>query len=852
MSSKRFQAAVFALYFALLFAPADAAKAQTIAQASPAAEANAPAPAIDAPFQLDSMIVNAQNNYQHGRYKDAIELFEKAQHFADKSAYQSAQISLGLAESYRSLGRYKEAEALFKSAIEEAEQSDKKHLNKKYKASKKRASDLIPTMMSNLSVLYLDQSRFPECEAILNSSIAIGTKKVGPNNFNLALPLNGLTRLYLKWGKLSEAKAVNDRTMLLFSTPQSKQNWLYAYTAFNLAQILNEKGRYKEAEALYKATLLGLQSLIGFEHEHIAIVLEPLGELYRKQSRYAEARKTFQQVRKIREAALTKEHPDYGKALLDLALVCRDEGRYAKAEELCKSATKIIERSLGQNNVEISKCWITQASIARYQGRYSEAEELARRALELDEKLVTADHPAVAHDMVELGGILADERKYDQAEAMLNKALKISKEKLGADHPDIALTVRSLAEIYLAQKDYAKAEPMFRSSLQLAEKTLGADNSQVANILRDLSELLTVQQKYDEAEPLLKRVLTTDEKLFGQKSPQVARDLEALAALYTKQNKNDLAAPLLKQSKEITAALPGAAEVQNYATSALAGSSQDKKVADKWALVVGISNFKDSTINLKYAAKDATDFKNFLVTQENFAADHVRLLTDSNATKEQITSQLGQGWLGKRAQPDDLVVVYVSSHGSPSLEEVGVNFLVAHDTDKYKLVSTGIPMQWLTKIIQEQVHSKRVVVILDVCHSGSAGEEKKTADVDDDDDSAAADSASKGLMRVTEMDASKLNVGSGQVVLCSSLADQVSWESKNYPNSIFTRKLMEALQCKGKDTSLNEAFDKLRTLVSAEVLSDRGAVQTPSLYNKSWTGGDPVLAVPPSAPRSGK
>jgi uncharacterized caspase-like protein len=393
---------------------------------------------------------------------------------------------------------------------------------------------------------------------------------------------------------------------------------------------------------------------------------------------------------------------------------------------------------------------------------------------------------------------------------------------------------------------------MFRNSLQLAEKTLGQDSAQVVNNLRDLCELLTLQKKYDEVEPLLKRVLSTDEKLFGQKSPQVARDLEALASLYSKQNKKELADPLLIKAREITAALPGAAEVNSYATAALTGSAQDKKVADKWALVIGISNFKDSTINLKYAAKDATDFKNFLVTQENFSADHVRLLTDNHATKDEITSQLGQGWLGKRAQPDDLVVVYVSSHGSPSLEDVGVNFLVAHDTDKYKLVSTGIPMQWLTKIIQEQVHSKRVVVILDVCHSGSAGEDsKKSADVDDIDDSVDSDASSKGLMRV-KMDASKLNVGSGQVVLCSSLADQVSWESKNYPNSIFTRKLMEALQCKGKETSLNEAFDKLRTLVSAEVLSDRGAVQTPSLYNKSWTGGDPVLAVPPSAPRSGK
>jgi tetratricopeptide (TPR) repeat protein len=848
MKSKRLLTALIGVSFALLPSICLAADSPDKKSAS--------AKSLDATLdamQLETLIAEGQTNYQHGRYKDAIQSFEKAQQIGAETSYQKALISLGLAESYRSIGRYQEAETLFKSAIAEAEEEDKKHLNKKYKANKKRASDLVPTMMSDLSVLYLDQSRFPECEEVLKSSLAIGIKKVGPNNTALALPLNGLTRLYLKWGKLSDAKATNDKTMALFANPRSKQSWLYAYTAFNLAQILNEKGNYKAAEALYKATLLGVQSLMGFDHEHVAIVLEPLGELYLKQSRYSEARKTFQQVRKIREAKLTKEHPDYGKALLDLALVSRDEGRYAKAEDLCKQATKIIERSLGQNNVEISKCWITQASIARYQGRYAEAEELARRALQLDEKLLTADHPSVAHDMVELGNIFADERKFTNAESLLNKSLKISKEKLGADHPDIALTTRSLAEIYFAQKDYAKAEPMFRSSVELAEKTLGSESAQVINSLRDLSKLLIVQEKYDQAEPLLKRILSADEKLFGANSPQKARDLEALASLYTKQNKTDLATPLIKQSKEIAAALPGGAAVQNYTAATLASSAQDKKVADKWALVVGISNFKDTSINLKYAAKDATDFKNFLVSQENFADDHVMLLTDAGATKEAIISKLGDGWLGKHAKEGDLVVVYVSSHGSPSQEEVGVNFLVAHDTDKFKLVSTGLPLQWLTKIIQEQVHSKRVVVVLDVCHSGSAGEDnKKVSEAEDDDeDTDSNDSASKGLSR-TKLDVSALNVGSGQVVLCSSLADQISWESKNYPNSVFTRRLIEALQCNGKDTTLTEAYEKLRSLVGAEVLSDRSRVQTPNLYNKAWTGGDPVLAAPGASPRSSK
>jgi len=194
MRSKRLLAAVLGVSFALMPELSYAAVSQSD---QPSATERAASPTVSSassaqPLQMETLIASAQTNYQHGRYKEAVQLFEQAQQLGATTSYQKALISLGLAEAYRSSGRYKEAEALFKSAIDEAEQEDKKHLGKKYKASKQRASDLVPTMMSDLSVLYLDQSRFPECEQILNSSIEIGTKKVGPNNTALALPLNGV------------------------------------------------------------------------------------------------------------------------------------------------------------------------------------------------------------------------------------------------------------------------------------------------------------------------------------------------------------------------------------------------------------------------------------------------------------------------------------------------------------------------------------------------------------------------------------------------------------------------------------------------------------------------------------
>ena len=92
-------------------------------------------------------------------------------------------------------------------------------------------------------------------------------------------------------------------------------------------------------------------------------------------------------------------------------------------------------------------------------------------------------------------------------------------------------------------------------------------------------------------------------------------------------------------------------------------------------------------------------------------------------------------------------------------------------------------------------------------------------------------------------------LGNGQAVLCSSLADQVSWESKTYQNSVFTRRLIEGLESKGNKTNLADAYDYLKDAVESEVLRDRGELQTPVLNTKLWLGSGAILAVKPAKPR---
>lgn len=259
--------------------------------------------------------------------------------------------------------------------------------------------------------------------------------------------------------------------------------------------------------------------------------------------------------------------------------------------------------------------------------------------------------------------------------------------------------------------------------------------------------------------------------------------------------------------------------------------SPNSAVGDKWAIVVGVSKFKDESIpKLKYASKDARDFYNYLVREAKFAPDHVRLLLDGRATKERIVTEIGDTFLPRVVRPNDLVVLYFSTHGSPSEKDVRKkNFLVAYDTTKTNLYAKGLEMQNLTDMIADRVGADRVLIVLDACHSGGIGGDK------------AAFGESLNL--------AQLQLGKGQLLVSSCSPVEKSYESRRYNNGIFTKLFIDGLRNQGSK-GLTSAFEQVRESVADEARADNGKGQNPQIHNEKWQGNDLVLHAIPSKPHA--
>lgn len=256
-------------------------------------------------------------------------------------------------------------------------------------------------------------------------------------------------------------------------------------------------------------------------------------------------------------------------------------------------------------------------------------------------------------------------------------------------------------------------------------------------------------------------------------------------------------------------------------------------VKDKWALVIGVSKFRSRFVPpLRFTAKDARDFAAVLTDPQvgRFPADHVKVLTDAEATTVRIRQELN--WLARSAGPDDMAVIFLSSHGSSrEMDTAGANYVVTHDTDVQDpdhLYATALPMVEVAEAVRTRTQARRTAVFLDTCHSAGAIANMHAA------------SASGNML-------AKFQAGAGRVIITSSQVSERSWESDKLGNGYFTHFLVEALRQGKGSVTLGEVYRFLRTNVVASVKADVQADQTPVLARSDEAAERIVLGAAPGA-----
>lgn len=225
-----------------------------------------------------------------------------------------------------------------------------------------------------------------------------------------------------------------------------------------------------------------------------------------------------------------------------------------------------------------------------------------------------------------------------------------------------------------------------------------------------------------------------------------------------------------------------------------------------YAIMIGISDYKGNELDLKYAAKDATDIaavvghaakkllnkdgkEHVFMYNLTTASEHY-LLPEKNSVIKVLEE------IGKKATANDILLFFFAGHGVMSGESDKKQFyFLTADASSLTVAETlknvGISTNELTELIKPQViKAQKRILIFDACNSGQAiNDFVKLGNEDQQFIAARNDDKTQQLKAID-----KLNEKSGLFILSASASNQSAYEMGRYSQGLLTYSLLKAIK----------------------------------------------------------
>jgi len=261
---------------------------------------------------------------------------------------------------------------------------------------------------------------------------------------------------------------------------------------------------------------------------------------------------------------------------------------------------------------------------------------------------------------------------------------------------------------------------------------------------------------------------------------------------------------------------------------------------DRRAFLIGINDYQDPSFStLRYARNDAEGLAAVLNDDRYGGFTAVEVAVDGDMTAAGLISRI-ETWAATLA-PDDLAMIYISSHGTRFVDERGRSrvFLAAADTLRADPVNTGLPVQALQEALEALPATRRVLVV-DACFTGDGK-------VSDGDAQAAARSMIDEKLPFSDKVADK------EAQLFATTYGRPALESERLGHGVYTAHLIDALSERFDEADLNgdlvvsvsEAHDYARD----RTMETTGQLQIPMVFYKLVGKEDLLLSGDPGSRR---
>ncbi len=308
------------------------------------------------------------------RWADARAHFERSSQLAPGDVVLSK-----LAVLEWRLGFYEDAELTARRALRAAERRDDQ--------------EMIAGWSSHLGVYLSQQGRYAEAEALFRRAIDIDRVTIGTRDPDYAQNLNNFASFLQDLGKYAEAEPLYREVISIDEQTIGQAHPEYFKHLGNLASLLHDMERFDEAERTARRAI-SLSETHGFAmHPDHAIRLNNLATLLQDRYRFGEAEALYREALEIGKATLGPDHPAHATHLNNLGDLLREVGRFEEAEPLLRQSLAIELAVSGRDHLNYAIGANNLAKVLSALDRGDEARALYAESLAVTQALFGVDHP---------------------------------------------------------------------------------------------------------------------------------------------------------------------------------------------------------------------------------------------------------------------------------------------------------------------------------------------------------------------------------------------------------------------------------------------------------------------------
>jgi len=263
---------------------------------------------------------------------------------------------------------------------------------------------------------------------------------------------------------------------------------------------------------------------------------------------------------------------------------------------------------------------------------------------------------------------------------------------------------------------------------------------------------------------------------------------------------------------------------------------------DLYYIGFGVSKYKDSTLNLKYADKDARDLADMYSGMKGkYNNVFIKTYLNEQVTAENIRQAKE---LLKSSKPDDTFVLFIAGHGVHDTDKEATYYYLTHNADRNNLSGTCANFELIEDLLQG-IAPRNKLFLMDTCESGEIEDAVQN--------SFYAAAGSRGLkarttraLKVTGKTSpakrtylfqkdryiyNDLARRSGAIVFSSSKGGEFSYEHDSIQNGYFTSEIIKGIRNGAADRNRDGVVstDELREYVSQNVAKATGDLQHPTV-----------------------